>query len=68
MPTDLLIKEVESLSQEHKKEVYDFILFLKSKNDNNGKNTKRVLGIWNNEQFFMADDFDETPECFKEYV
>ncbi|MBQ3967851.1 MAG: DUF2281 domain-containing protein [Lachnospiraceae bacterium] len=68
MPTDLLIKEVESLSQEHKQEVYDFILFLKSKNDNNKKNKKRVLGIWDNEHFFMADDFDNTPDCFKEYV
>lgn len=68
MPTELLIKEMESLSQEYKQEVYDFILFLKSKKNSNDKAKKRVLGIWDKEQFFMADDFDETPDCFKEYV
>lgn len=68
MSTELLIKEMESLSQEDKQEVYDFILFLKSKNNSNDKTKKRVLGIWDKEQFFMADDFDETPDCFKKYV
>ena len=28
---------------------------------------KRRLGFYTGEQFYMADDFDETPECFKEY-
>jgi hypothetical protein len=67
MPTDLLIKEVEGLPQDCVQEVYDFIMFLKFKN-NIVKKKKRTAGVWKNDKFFMADDFDATPECFKEYV
>ncbi len=28
------------------------------------KKKKRVAGVWKNDKFFMADDFDATPECF----
>ena len=50
-------------------EVIDFILFLKAKTGGEEKkNKKRTLGVFNGEDFFMSEDFDETPDCFKEYV
>ncbi len=69
MAYDILIKEAEALPEEQIQEVIDFILFLKTKSSGNKtKNKKRQLGVFKEEPFFMADDFDETPECFKEYV
>lgn len=66
---DILIKEAEALPEEQIQEVIDFILFLKTKSSGNKtKNKKRQLGVFKEEPFFMTDDFDETPECFKEYV
>ena len=32
------------------------------------KDNKRELGLFKQDGFYMADDFDETPLCFKEYV
>lgn len=69
MAYDTLIKEAGGLSEDKMLEVIDFILFLKAKSSNEGKTgKKRVLGVFKDESFFMADDFDETPSCFKEYV
>lgn len=69
MAYDILIKEAEALQEDQMQEVIDFILFLKAKSSNTAKkNKKRTLGTFSGEDFFMADDFDETPECFKEYV
>ena len=46
----------------------DFILFLKTKPSEYRPKKKRDLGIFKESSFYMADDFDETPACFKEYV
>ena len=32
------------------------------------KKTKRKLGALKGKLVYMADDFDETPDCFKEYL
>ena len=69
MAYDILIKEAEALPEEQQQEVLDFILFLKTKTSGNKKvGKKRKLGVFKEEPFFMAEDFDETPECFKEYI
>ena len=70
MPTEAILKEIESLPEEKKQEVFNFVLFLKSNGTTGGKrnlSVKRRLDAFKTDQFFMADDFDETPECFKEY-
>ena len=33
-----------------------------------GKKAKRKLGTLKGKLIYMADDFDETPGCFKEYI
>ena len=69
MAYDTLIKEAEGLSEDKMQEVIDFILFLKARpSDNTKGKKKRELGVFKKEGFYMAEDFDETPECFKEYV
>ena len=30
------------------------------------ENAGKILGYFANDEFYMSDDFDETPECFKE--
>lgn len=68
MAYDTLIKEAEDLSEDKMQEVIDFILFLKAKSSDKKGKKKRELGVFKKEDFYMAEDFDETPECFKEYV
>ena len=61
-----IIKEAKGLSEESSHEVLDFILFLKAKEKN--KVTERKSNLLKGKLKFMADDFDETPDCFKEYM
>lgn len=53
-------------------QILDFVLSRNSKSEkasveNKEKNAIRKLGQWKG-QVWIADDFDETPECFKDYV
>ncbi|WP_294430575.1 DUF2281 domain-containing protein [uncultured Treponema sp.] len=54
-------------------QILDFVLSRNSKPEKANAETKeekkaiRKLGQWKG-QVWMADDFDETPECFKDYV
>ena len=69
MAYDTLIKEVAELPEDKIQEVIDFVLFLKTKpSGTEKKGKKRELGVFKQDGFYMADDFDETPPCFKEYV
>lgn len=73
MATDLIMKEMEKLSEEKKQEVYNFILFVKTRPDmtTNGDvesgNHRSIIGRAK-EKITMTPDFNDTPECFKEYV
>ncbi|MBR5968771.1 MAG: DUF2281 domain-containing protein [Lachnospiraceae bacterium] len=73
MGTDLIMKEMEKLSENKKQEVFNFILFLKTRPDMtttsgevSGKH-RSIIGRAK-EKITMAPDFNDTPECFKEYV
>ena len=69
MSTEALLKEVEGMPEDTIKEGYDFVLFLKSRNKKvDGQMHRRILGLWSKEPFYMTDDFDETPDCFGEYI
>lgn len=61
-----LIEEAKGLSENRVAEVVDFIKFLKSKDD--GKKSNIVFDELKGGLLYMADDFDETPDCFKEYM
>ena len=39
-----------------------------SDEENYSVKSKRRLGLLSDKFHFVSDDFDETPECFKEYV
>ncbi len=60
-----LIEEAKKLSEDHIPEVIDFIKFLNSKQKS--KKT-RQSNLLSGRLKYMADDFDETPDCFKEYM
>lgn len=77
MAYELLEKELEDLPESNIADVIEYIQFLKFKllkDENNigsaiaeRKHPERKLGILEG-KFVMADDFDETPDCFKEYM
>ncbi|SEG45783.1 Protein of unknown function [Butyrivibrio sp. Su6] len=60
-----LIEEAKKLSEDNIPEVIDFIRFLNSKQDNKKERQSNLLS---GKLKYMADDFDETPDCFKEYM
>lgn len=61
-----LIEEAKDLSENHVSEVLDFIKFLKAQEKKNG--SKVVFDALKDKLRYTADDFDATPECFKEYM
>lgn len=77
MTYDLLEKELKDLPEANIADVIEYIRFLKFKTSreeyNKGsspverKHQERKLGILEG-KFVMSDDFDESPDCFKEYI
>ena len=77
MAYELLEKELRDLPESNIVDVIEYIQFLKFKllreEYNTGctiaerKHPERKLGILRG-RFIMSDDFDETPDCFKEYM
>lgn len=74
MAYDSILEEVKDLSEENQAEVLDFIMFLKSKKSKNSASQKNVprpkreLNTLAGKLIYMADDFDETPECLAGYL
>ena len=71
MAVDVLINEVQGLSEDTIQKVVEYVHFLKYELNSHASvnNTKkRTLGRLEGKMIYMADDFDETPECFKEYL
>nr|QGT51421.1 hypothetical protein Unknown280_1130 [uncultured Spirochaetaceae bacterium] len=67
-----LQKKLDALPQEYLAELENFLDYLQFKSSQ-GKNEekrfpdRRPTGILKG-KIWMAEDFDETPECFKDYV
>lgn len=66
MVIDIINKEAFGVSEEVLNEVLNYMLFLKSK-ENENKKTKRKAGIYKG-MFKVGDDFDEPLEDFLEYM
>lgn len=62
-----LYSEISGLPSSLKKEVSDFIAFLKSKSKAENKITERKFG-YSKGFFKISDDFDEPLEDFKDYM
>ena len=60
-----LIEEAKKLSEDNIAEVIDFIKFLNSKQPEKKERKSNLLA---GKLKYMADDFDETSDCFKEYM
>ncbi|UTC83612.1 DUF2281 domain-containing protein [Treponema denticola] len=66
MPYIALEKKINNLTLEQQQSVYDYVNFLLYQNTAQ-KNIRRKPGGLEG-KFYMAEDFDKTPECFKDYV
>ena len=66
---ETLMRMYETMSETEQKELYDFALFLLSRNEEKAKpENKSMYGVWKNEPFYMAPDFDEPIEDFADYT
>ncbi len=76
MPYDTLVREAKELPEDMIEQAIEFIRFLKyaseKKQTMHSTNSDiifhRSVNPLAGELVFIADDFDKTPECFKEYV
>ena len=76
MAYDTLVREAKDLPEDMIEQVLDFMRFLKyaSKKEqtkhsvSNNITFCRTVNPLADELISMAEDFDETPECFKEYM
>ena len=68
MPYAALEEKIESLTETQQQSVFDYIDFLLSKRTANETSRKKRQPGGLMGKFRMAPDFDETPDCFKEYV
>ena len=76
MAYDTLVKEAKDLSEDMMEQVIEFMRFLKytSRNDkakhfiSDDIAFQRSVNPLADEFIAIAEDFDETPECFKEYI
>ena len=63
---ELINEEIKHLSDDNAAEVLDFVKFLRNKQEM--KKTGLKLDLLKGGLKYMADDFDDTPDCFKEYM
>lgn len=76
MAYDTLIKEAKDLPEDMIEQVIEFMRFLKytSKKEqtdhsiSDGITFRRSVNPLADDFISIAEDFDETPECFKEYI
>lgn len=76
MAYDTLVREAKDLPEDMIEKVIEFMRFLKyaSKKEQtehsirNGIAFHRSVNPLADEFISIAEDFDETPECFKEYI
>jgi len=62
-----LTQQIKNCTYDEKISLLSFIADLLKNNPKVEKKAKRKLGEFKG-KIFMSEDFDETPECFKDYV
>ena len=72
MPIEAIVKSCTGLPDKYVDMAVSYIRFLQSQyqqeQTENKENPKRKLGILAGKFHSIADDFDETPDCFKGYM
>lgn len=67
MDTNDLVKQINTLPENLKAEVANFVEFLLSKSEKSNKGKVRPYGLQKG-KIHMAEDFDEPLEGFKDYM
>lgn len=62
-----LTQQIKECSYDEKVTLLSFIADLLKHNPKTEKKAKRKLGELQG-KIFISEDFDETPECFKDYI
>lgn len=76
MAYNTLVREAKDLPEDMIEQAVEFIRFLKYASEKkqtgrftgNGITFQRSVNPLADDFIAIADDFDETPECFKEYI
>ena len=69
MPLEVLVKNATGLPDKYVDMAANYIRYLQYQYSQEEKQQgKRKLGILADKFHYIADDFDETPEDFKEYL
>ena len=68
MPFELVKEMFETLPVEKQSEVVDFVLFLYTENNKNKEKSKFPVDVFSGGLNYIAEDFDETPEGFEDYI
>ena len=73
MPIELLVKNATGLPDKYVEMAVSYIHFLQTQyqqehQEKAGPNTKRQLGVLSSKFHFIAEDFDQTLDCFREYM
>ena len=71
MPFELVKEMFDTLPVEKQTEVVDFVLFLYTENNKNiqKKEIKKFpFNVFSGGMNYIAEDFDEIPEGFEEYI
>ena len=61
-------QKFDALTDNQQAEVVDFIIFLSEKSKTVEDKKDFPFDVFAGDMVYMADDFDETPDCFKEYI
>ncbi len=72
MPIELMVKNATGLPDRYVDMAVSYIRFLEAQYQqelhSSAAAQKRTLGILSGQFHFISDDFDQTPDCFKEYM
>ena len=72
MPIDQMVKEATGLPDKYVEMAVSYIHFLqfqfRTESAQKPEAYNRKLGILSDKFHSIADDFDDTPDCFEEYV
>lgn len=66
-----VLQDWEALTEEDRRKAHGYIKALlqhRSEEQSSHSRPDYPLGIWNGESFYMADDFNDTPEGFEDYT
>ena len=72
MPIEIMVKNLTGLPDKYVEMAVNYIRFLQKQFEQEQKNVtsekKRQLGILSSKFHSIAEDFDKTPDCFREYI